>query len=79
MRTLPFNVTGHPALAVPAGFVTGLPVGIQLVGPAFSEALLCRIGAAFENATDHAAQRPQAGPPIVGQTPRPDVDRAGDA
>ena len=45
MRTLPFNVTGHPALSVPAGFVDGLPVGLQIIGPAGSEALICRIGA----------------------------------
>jgi aspartyl-tRNA(Asn)/glutamyl-tRNA(Gln) amidotransferase subunit A len=68
MRTLPFNVTGHPALSVPAGFVGGLPVGLQIVGPAQSEALICQIGHAFELSTDHAAQRPQAGPPVFGQT-----------
>jgi aspartyl-tRNA(Asn)/glutamyl-tRNA(Gln) amidotransferase subunit A len=62
-------MTGHPALAAPAGLVAGLPVGIQIVGPAFSEAQLCRIGAAFERATDHSEQRPQAGLPVLGQTP----------
>lgn len=67
MRTLPFNLTGHPALSVPAGFVDGLPVGLQIVGRRGAEALICRIGAAFESATDHAAQRPQAGPPVFGQ------------
>ena len=70
MRTLPFNVTGHPALSVPAGFVSGLPVGLQLVGPADAEALICQIGHAFERSTDHAAQRPQAGPPVFGQMPK---------
>jgi aspartyl-tRNA(Asn)/glutamyl-tRNA(Gln) amidotransferase subunit A len=73
MRTLPFNLTGHPALAVPAGWIDGLPVGIQIVGPAFSEALVCRIGAALETATDHAAQRPQARPPVLGPTAPPEV------
>ncbi|MFT3975177.1 MAG: amidase [Amaricoccus sp.] len=67
MRTLPFNLTGHPALSIPAGFVDGLPVGLQIVGRPGAEALICRIGAAFESATDHAVQRPQAGPPVFGQ------------
>lgn len=58
MRTLPFNVTGHPALAVPIGFSGGLPMGMQLVGPDHSEALLCQIGDAYERATDHSAQQP---------------------
>lgn len=78
MRTLPFNLTGHPALSVPAGFVERMPVGLQVIARPGAEALLCRIGAAFENATDHAAQRPQAGPPLFGQT-GPDENMTGRA
>ena len=56
MRTLPFNVTGHPALSVPMGFAGRLPLGMQIV--AGSEQMALRIGAAFESATDHSAQSP---------------------
>ena len=58
MRTLSFNLTGHPALALPIGFDGGLPLGMQLVAADFGEATLCRIGYAYEAATDHSAQRP---------------------
>jgi aspartyl-tRNA(Asn)/glutamyl-tRNA(Gln) amidotransferase subunit A len=58
MRTLPFNVTGHPALALPIGFAGGLPIGMQIVGKANEEAQICRVGAAFERSTDHSALRP---------------------
>ncbi len=58
MRTLPFNVTGHPALSLPAGFAGGLPLGAQLVARHGDEATLLRIGAAFEAATDHLVPRP---------------------
>ena len=51
MRTLPFDMSGHPALALPSALVDGLPAGIQLVGRAFAEALLCRIGTRLERAT----------------------------
>ena len=58
MRTLPFNLTGHPALTVPMGFADGLPMGLQIVGPFGSTPTLLLIGAAFEAATDHTARRP---------------------
>jgi aspartyl-tRNA(Asn)/glutamyl-tRNA(Gln) amidotransferase subunit A len=49
MRTLAFNVTGLPALAVPIGLADdGLPMGMQIVGRPFDEATICRIGAAYE-------------------------------
>lgn len=49
MRTFPFNVSGHPALALPTGTASdSLPIGVQLVGPANGEAMLCRVAAALE-------------------------------
>ncbi len=49
MQTIPFSVTGHPALSVPIGFAAnGLPIGLQLVGRAFGEAAVLRAGAAIE-------------------------------
>jgi aspartyl-tRNA(Asn)/glutamyl-tRNA(Gln) amidotransferase subunit A len=44
------NALGYPALSLPCGLsASGLPVGMQIVGPAFEEALLLRIGAALED------------------------------
>jgi aspartyl-tRNA(Asn)/glutamyl-tRNA(Gln) amidotransferase subunit A len=60
--TLPFNLTGQPALSLPCGFTrSGLPIGLQLVGRPFDEAALFRAGAAYEAATDWHTRRP----PIV--------------
>jgi aspartyl-tRNA(Asn)/glutamyl-tRNA(Gln) amidotransferase subunit A len=51
--TRPINYLGLPSLSIPAGFTkTGLPVGMQLIGRSFDEAMLLRIGAAFQRATD---------------------------
>jgi aspartyl-tRNA(Asn)/glutamyl-tRNA(Gln) amidotransferase subunit A len=45
-----FNVLGLPALAMPCGLsAAGLPVGLQIVGPAMEEALILRVGAAMED------------------------------
>lgn len=44
----PFNVTGHPALAVPCGDVKGRPVSLQVVGNRFSESLLLRVAYALK-------------------------------
>jgi aspartyl-tRNA(Asn)/glutamyl-tRNA(Gln) amidotransferase subunit A len=51
--TRPINYLGLPSLAIPAGFTRrGLPVGMQLIGRSFEEAILLRIGAGFQRATD---------------------------
>ena len=51
--TRPINYLGLPSLAIPSGFTrAGLPVGMQLIGRSFDEAMLLRIGAAFQRATD---------------------------
>jgi aspartyl-tRNA(Asn)/glutamyl-tRNA(Gln) amidotransferase subunit A len=58
--TRPINYLGLPALSIPTGFTrTGLPVGMQLVGRSFDEAMLLRIGAAFQRATDFHDRVPQ--------------------
>ncbi len=58
--TRPVNYLGLPSLSIPTGFTrTGLPVGMQLIGRAFEEATLIRIGAAFQRATDFHAQVPK--------------------
>jgi aspartyl-tRNA(Asn)/glutamyl-tRNA(Gln) amidotransferase subunit A len=58
MRTIAFNLTGQPALSLPAGFENGLPLGLQLVGRHGDEDILCMAGHAFERATDHSVLRP---------------------
>jgi amidase/aspartyl-tRNA(Asn)/glutamyl-tRNA(Gln) amidotransferase subunit A len=49
--TVPFNVTGQPALSLPCGTTAeGLPVGLQIAGPPGADALVLALGAAFERA-----------------------------
>ena len=55
----PANLTGHPAISIPCGFSnSGLPIGLQLIGPKWSEARMLAIALAFEDATDWHARRP---------------------
>lgn len=57
--TGPFNLLGYPALAIPAGFSEGgLPFSAQIVGAPFAEALLLRIGHAYQQVTDWHRQVP---------------------
>jgi aspartyl-tRNA(Asn)/glutamyl-tRNA(Gln) amidotransferase subunit A len=59
IQTMPFNVTGNPAMSIPTGFsASGLPLSMQIVGRAFDESMVLRIGAAFESATGLSARRP---------------------
>src|SRR5712671_533584 len=58
--TRPINYLGLPSLSIPSGFTRGgLPVAMQLIGRSFDEAMLLRIGAAFQRATDFHDRVPQ--------------------
>src|SRR3712207_366922 len=48
--TIPPNMAGLPGLSIPCGLTDGLPIGLQLIGPQFSENLLFRTGHALEQA-----------------------------
>jgi aspartyl-tRNA(Asn)/glutamyl-tRNA(Gln) amidotransferase subunit A len=46
--TIPANMAGIPGIAIPCGFTDGLPVSLQILGPAFAEATILRIADAYE-------------------------------
>jgi aspartyl-tRNA(Asn)/glutamyl-tRNA(Gln) amidotransferase subunit A len=50
--TIPPNMAGMPGLSIPCGLAEGLPVGLQLIGPQFSENTLFRAGHALERALE---------------------------
>jgi aspartyl-tRNA(Asn)/glutamyl-tRNA(Gln) amidotransferase subunit A len=55
--TIPANMAGIPAISLPCGFSDGLPIGLQIMAPAFAEATLFTIAHAYEQATDWHTQR----------------------
>jgi aspartyl-tRNA(Asn)/glutamyl-tRNA(Gln) amidotransferase subunit A len=58
--TIPANLAGIAGISIPSGFSEGLPVGAQLLAPAFGEATLLRVADAFERVTDYHRQWPPA-------------------
>jgi aspartyl-tRNA(Asn)/glutamyl-tRNA(Gln) amidotransferase subunit A len=68
--TLPVNMAGLPGLSIPCGLSEGLPVGLQLIGPAWSELELFRAGLAFEAITRDAPWRAEE-PAQLGATDDP--------
>ena len=56
--TIGADLAGLPAISIPCGFVGGLPVGLQLVGPHLSEAPLLRLAHRYQRATDWHARFP---------------------
>ena len=53
------NLCGLPALAMPNGFgENGLPTSIAFMGPPFSEATLCNLGALYQSRTEFHTQKP---------------------
>ncbi len=60
--TLSASLAGIPGLSVPCGFDTaGLPIGLQLFGPAFEEGRVLRVGHLYQQATDWHTRRPPLG------------------
>jgi aspartyl-tRNA(Asn)/glutamyl-tRNA(Gln) amidotransferase subunit A len=57
--TIGANLAGLPGLSLPCGFVEGLPMGLQLIGPHFSEAKLLNAAHRFQQATDWHNQLPR--------------------
>ena len=51
--TLPFNLTGHPAISIPCGFSAAkLPIGLQVVGKPFDESMILRVAHQYQQHTD---------------------------
>ena len=61
--TIPVNLAGLPAIALPCGFSDGLPIGFQLIGRAFDEATVLRAAHAYEQRTGWHTRKPQLGNP----------------
>ncbi len=62
LLTIPANMAGLPGLSIPCGLSEGLPVGLQILGPQFSENLMFRAGHALEQALafDYVPERLRA-------------------
>jgi aspartyl-tRNA(Asn)/glutamyl-tRNA(Gln) amidotransferase subunit A len=76
-NTAPFDVYGIPALTLPCGFSkSGLPVGLMIAGPHFSEGKVLALAYAFQQATDWHKRKPNLTPstpvpPIVEEASTP--------
>jgi len=57
--TLPINIAGVPAASIPAGFVDGLPVGMQIIAKPFAEETILRIAYAYEQAAGWYKKKPE--------------------
>ena len=66
----PFNVMGLPAVSIPCGFSkSGLPIGLMIAGPTFSEGKVLAVAQAYEKATQWHLRKP----PLMPNTPVPPV------
>jgi len=64
-NTSPFNVSGLPSISVPCGFTsTGLPIGLQIIGPPGGDAVVLQFAHAYEQATEWHKRHPQ----VTGHT-----------
>ena len=72
-NTAPFDVYGIPALTLPCGFSkNGLPIGLMIAGPHFSEAKVLALAYAYQQATDWHKRKPE----LTASTPVPELVEA---
>ena len=57
--TIPINLAGIPALSLPCGFINKLPIGMQLIGPRWSEPALFSVGKKYQTITDWHTRKPK--------------------
>jgi len=57
--TIAINLAGLPAISIPAGFINGLPVGLQIIGNYFDEARLLNVAHQYQQVTDWHQQTPK--------------------
>ena len=57
--TIPVNIAGIPAISIPAGFVDGLPVGMQIMAKPLAEETILRVAYTYEQATEWHKMRPE--------------------
>lgn len=57
--TIAINLAGLPAMSIPAGFINGLPVGLQIIGNYFDEARLLNVAHQYQQVTDWHQQTPK--------------------
>jgi aspartyl-tRNA(Asn)/glutamyl-tRNA(Gln) amidotransferase subunit A len=58
--TIGANLAGLPGMSIPCGFVDGLPVGLQIIGPHFSEGRMLNVAHRYQSESDWHLQVPQA-------------------
>jgi aspartyl-tRNA(Asn)/glutamyl-tRNA(Gln) amidotransferase subunit A len=66
--TIPVNLAGLPGISIPCGFSDGLPVGLQIIGPALCEEVVLRVAHAYEQATEwhkSSPPLPQEGSQVI--------------
>lgn len=70
ITTVTINLAGIPAISIPAGFVDGMPIGMQFMSKAFNEGILYRVAYAFEQNTHYHTLKPNLSGEVLARAGR---------